>query len=75
MKKIIISTAIAAVFLSVQSCNSTDFDQDVADIKVTNGDADFSKYIALGNSLTSGYRDGALYIDAQNESYPNIIAQ
>lgn len=75
MKKIIISTAIAAVFLSVQSCNSTDFDQDVADIKVTNGDADFSRYIALGNSLTSGYRDGALYIDAQNESYPNIIAQ
>jgi hypothetical protein len=25
--------------------------------------------------ITSGYRDGALYIDGQNESYPSMIAQ
>jgi hypothetical protein len=35
----------------------------------------FTKYVALGNSLTSGYRDGALYLDGQNESYPSMIAQ
>jgi hypothetical protein len=34
-----------------------------------------SKYVSLGNSLTSGYRDGALYLDGQNESYPSMIAQ
>lgn len=74
MKKIILSILSVTALLSVTSCN-TNFDTDVADIKTTNGDADFSTYVALGNSLTSGYRDGALYRDGQVESYPNIIAQ
>lgn len=39
------------------------------------GNADFSKYISLGNSLTSGYRDGDLFLSGQKYSYPNIIAQ
>lgn len=39
------------------------------------GNADFSKYIALGNSLTAGYKDGALFISGQKYSYPNIIAE
>ncbi|MBO9692730.1 G-D-S-L family lipolytic protein [Chryseobacterium sp.] len=74
MKKIIISTiAVSALLFTVTSCN-TDFDTDVKDIPVTKGDADFSKYISLGNSLTSGYRDGALYSSGQNESYPSMIA-
>ncbi|WP_160137197.1 G-D-S-L family lipolytic protein [Chryseobacterium sp. c4a] len=75
MKKIIISTiAVSALLFMVTSCK-TDFDTDVKDIQVSKGSADFSKYVALGNSLTSGYRDGALYIDGQNESYPSMIAQ
>lgn len=74
MKKIIISTlAVSALFFTT-SCEN-DFDTDVKDIQVTKGDADFTKYVALGNSLTSGYRDGALYADGQNESYPSMIAQ
>jgi lysophospholipase L1-like esterase len=73
MKKIIISTFAVSALLLTTGCNN-DFDTDVKDIKVTNGDADFSKYIALGNSLTSGYRDGALYSSGQNESYPSMIA-
>lgn len=74
MKKYILSAfGIAALMLN-QSCK-TDFDTDVADVKVTNGNADFSKYISLGNSLTSGYRDGALYLDGQNESFPSMLAQ
>ncbi|SDM04667.1 SGNH/GDSL hydrolase family protein [Chryseobacterium taihuense] len=73
MKKIIISTlAVSALFLTT-SCE-TDFDTDVKDIVVTKGEADFTTYVALGNSLTSGYRDGALYIDGQNESYPNMLS-
>ena len=39
------------------------------------GDADFSNYVALGNSLTAGYADGALYRSGQEDSYPNIMAQ
>lgn len=41
----------------------------------TNGEADFSNYIAVGNSLTAGYADGALYITGQQNSYPSILAQ
>jgi lysophospholipase L1-like esterase len=73
MKKIIISTlAVSALFFTI-SCE-TDFDTDVNDVVVSSGEANFSTYVALGNSLTSGYRDGALYIDGQNESYPSMIA-
>ncbi len=74
MKKIIISSLAVATLFATQSCK-TDFDTDVADIKVEKGSADFSKYISVGNSLTAGYRDGALYTDGQKESLPSIIAQ
>ena len=39
------------------------------------GDADFSIYVSLGNSLTAGYADGALYMSGQEDSYPNIMAE
>jgi lysophospholipase L1-like esterase len=73
MKKILISTIAVSALLFTVSCN-TDFDTDVEDIVVTKGDADFSKFISLGNSLTSGYRDGTLYSGGQAESFPSMIA-
>lgn len=39
------------------------------------GTADFSSYVAVGNSLTAGYSDGGLYNEAQATSYPAILAQ
>lgn len=39
------------------------------------GTANFTRYIAVGNSLTAGYEDGGLYLDGQLNSYPNILAQ
>lgn len=48
------------------------------DIKMpalTHGSADFTRYIAVGNSLTSGYADGGLYREGQLNSFPSIIAQ
>lgn len=65
--------AVSAVLFTLTSCK-TDFDTDVKDIPVTKGEADFSRYISLGNSLTAGYRDGALYSSGQSESYPSMIA-
>ncbi|AMR31794.1 G-D-S-L family lipolytic protein [Mucilaginibacter sp. PAMC 26640] len=43
--------------------------------KPTPGTADFSRYIAVGNSLTAGYADGGLYLEGQLNSYPSIIAK
>lgn len=39
------------------------------------GTADFSNYVALGNSLTAGFADGALYKISQENSMPAILAQ
>ncbi|HEY1038699.1 MAG TPA: hypothetical protein VGF30_04800 [Bacteroidia bacterium] len=38
------------------------------------GKMDISRYVAIGDSVTSGYSDGALYYDAQLTSYPNLLA-
>ena len=35
---------------------------------------DFSKFVSVGNSLTAGYADGALYLSGQENSIPNIMA-
>ena len=41
----------------------------------SNGEVDFSRYIAVGNSLTAGYADGGLYLEGQQNSYPEILAK
>jgi len=38
------------------------------------GTADFSKYVAIGNSLTSGYADNGLYLEGQKVAFPNLMA-
>jgi lysophospholipase L1-like esterase len=73
MKKFIISTFAISALLFTTGCED-EFDNDVNDVVVTSGEANFKTYIALGNSLTSGYRDGSLYQDGQNESYPSMLA-
>ncbi len=40
----------------------------------TKGNADFTKYVALGNSLTSGYQAGALFTQGQQNSFPKMLA-
>lgn len=67
------------VSLTFMACNSDDEVVTVIDssdgLPLTSGTADFSKYVALGNSLTSGFSDGALFIKGQQGSYTNIMAQ
>ena len=43
-------------------------------ITYSSGTADFTNYVALGNSLTAGYSDGALFKDGQADSFSNILA-
>ena len=40
----------------------------------TSGSANFSSYVAIGNSLTAGYSDNALFIAGQQASFPNMLA-
>lgn len=39
------------------------------------GTADFTKYVAYGNSLTIGYADNGLYNAGMQVAYPNLIAE
>jgi len=44
-------------------------------VALTAGSADFSNYVSLGNSLTSGFTDGALFQASQTLSFPNLLSQ
>src|SRR5699024_11136420 len=53
----------------------TDFDNKVTDEGFyDSGSADLSAFVAVGNSLTAGYADAALYKTGQENSFPNILA-
>ncbi|HXS37151.1 MAG TPA: SGNH/GDSL hydrolase family protein [Flavipsychrobacter sp.] len=41
----------------------------------TKGSADFSRYVAVGNSLTAGYADNSLYRTGQENSYPERLSE
>ena len=66
---------IAVLALGMVACEP-EFDNPIEDQTLsTSGEADFSTYVALGNSLTAGFADNALYISGQENSFPNILAQ
>ncbi len=69
MNKILLGI-LGGIFLF--SCTKTQFDE----YEAFGGEADFSNYIALGNSLTQGYQDGGMHNEygQQDNSYPAIIA-
>ena len=62
------------VSLTFVACNNDDDATTVAEVPVVAGSANFSKYVALGNSLTAGYSDGALFKAGQENAYPKLMA-
>jgi lysophospholipase L1-like esterase len=61
--------------LAITACSSDDDENGTVDEPITAGSADFSKYVALGDSFAAGYSDGALFKAGQENAYPNILAQ
>jgi len=55
------------------ACESDD--DVITEEPITAGEADFTKFVSLGNSLTAGFTDNALFIAGQENSMPNIMAQ
>ena len=39
------------------------------------GQIDFTNFVSLGNSITAGYQDGALYNQGQQLSFPALLAE
>ncbi len=73
MKKYILLSGILA--LGLVSCEPELQNSIEEEGFYSNGEANFSNYVALGNSLTAGYADGALYRSGQLNSYPNLLAE
>jgi hypothetical protein len=61
------------VTLTFVACNNDE--SLTAENPVSSGTADFSKYVALGDSFAAGYSDNALFKAGQQNAYTNIMAQ
>ncbi|RYY30280.1 MAG: G-D-S-L family lipolytic protein [Sphingobacteriaceae bacterium] len=59
----------AATVLSFTACK-----KDKTNTINNSGSADFSRYIAVGNSISAGYADGGLYLTGQQMAFPNLLA-
>jgi len=66
MKKILFIILSLALFTSCE--------RKISEYAADKGSANFTTFIAVGNSLVAGYADGALYHDGQMYSIPNLIA-
>ena len=74
---------LLVILLSFTACNEIEdvlednnVDTTVEELpELTSGTADFSNYVALGASFTAGFTDSALFIAAQENSFPNTLAK
>jgi hypothetical protein len=80
MKKNCISIFYSLFLVTIFSCDQEI--QDLAPVEVADpcadasaGTANFTKFIALGNSLTAGFQAGALFNEGQANSLPKILAK
>jgi len=70
MKLRSLSSWLLAVLLMVSACK-----KEPKPVSTGSGTANFSRYIAVGNSITSGYTNSGLYLEGQQVAYPNLIAR
>ena len=79
MKKNYINTKyiwLLAILIGFTACESDD-DSSMSTAPLpalTSGSADFSNYVSIGNSLTAGFTDNALFMASQMNSLPSILA-
>lgn len=69
---------LSAILVGFTACSEDDYDYNPAPEPLpalTAGSADFSNYVAVGASFSAGYTDNALFIKAQENSFPNILSK
>jgi lysophospholipase L1-like esterase len=67
--------AVFSTTLLLVACEE-DFSNPVDDTSsYSAGTADLSKVVTIGDSLTAGYADSALYLSGQQNSYPAVLAE
>lgn len=68
---------IAALSLGLVACSDDDSSSSGSEPlpPLTAGNADFSKYVAVGSSFTAGFTDNALFVAGQQNSFTNMLSQ
>lgn len=81
MKKVFNYILSGSLILGVASCSEdevlADWIEDnpvIAPVTGDPGNLDLTNYVAIGNSLTAGFADGALYPEGQANSFASILA-
>ena len=65
-----------SLIIVLASCEQGKYDlEPEPEIELVSGQADFTNYVSIGNSLTAGISDGALFIASQTNAYPNLLAE
>lgn len=62
--------ALALAIFGLASCKPA-----IDTVTPSKGTADFTRYIAVGNSLSAGFSDGGLNLEGQQNSFPGMIAE
>ena len=66
---------IAVLALGLFACEP-EFDNPIDESGTySSGSADFTTFVAVGNSLTAGFMDGTVFRSGQENSFPNIMAE
>lgn len=63
------------VSITLIACNDDEEITTPVEVPVVAGSADFSKYVALGNSITAGFSDNALFKAGQENAFPNLMSK
>ena len=71
MKNILNKTIIVTIAVGALVSCKPDLKAPASD----KGSIDVTKYVAIGNSITSGFADGALYYEGQQVSYAVLLAE
>jgi lysophospholipase L1-like esterase len=66
-------TTLIILTIVLSSCG--DFKKSSVVTPPSNGSLSFASFVSIGNSLTAGYQNGALYESAQIYSFPALIAK
>jgi hypothetical protein len=72
MEKILRNLLVIVIVTIVTGCQDR---SDISSPPPNSGSVDFTRYVAIGNSITAGYQSSALYQDAQRYAFGNLIAQ
>jgi hypothetical protein len=68
--KTIIKISLSIIGITLMHACKNKFD----DKKLSSGTANFTRYVAVGNSLCAGFTDGALSYEGQVNSFPRMLA-